>query len=252
MRHLSGDAVHALDFSIGQGEIVGITGLSGVGFESIPYLLSGARPASSGSIAIDGRNLEFVGSSVEACAKADRALTRTSRSRRLALRRRSVTTSRYDRGGGAEAVGGSSGASGRPRWLASPPNGSVFPTRPLTPDPPAERGKPAEVLLAKWLTVGPRFLILHEPTQAVDVGARQDILRQIQLVARPGVSVLIVTVEILDLTEVCDRILEYAPSRSLSESPSRTPDDIWTWCTDRAGCESKMTRKRTTESSLKT
>ena len=61
VRRLSGDAVNSLDFNIGKGEVVGITGLSGIGFESIPYLLSGARPASSGVITIDGQEIELVG-----------------------------------------------------------------------------------------------------------------------------------------------------------------------------------------------
>ncbi len=227
VRHLSGDAVHALDFSIGQGEIVGITGLSGVGFESIPYLLSGARPASSGSITIDGRTLELVGSSVRACAKAGVALLPERRDRDgLAFEatiRDNIALPTVGRRGRWWFLGH--------KWQAEMARESTerFGIRP--PDPSLlirqlSGGNQQKVLLAKWLTVGPRFLILHEPTQAVDVGARQDILRQIQLVASSGVSVLIVTVEILDLTEVCDRILVYAPSGSLSESPSRTPDDI--------------------------
>jgi ribose transport system ATP-binding protein len=227
VRHLSGDAVSSLDFNVGQGEVVGITGLSGIGFESIPYLLSGARPASSGSITINGTTLELVGSSVRACAKAGIALVPERRDRDgLAFEatiRDNIALPTVEIRGRWWFLGH--------KWQAQMADESTdrFSIRPRDPSLLIRQlsgGNQQKVLLAKWLTVGPRFIVLHEPTQAVDVGARQDILRQIQLVASAGVSVLIVSVETLDLTEVCDRILVYAPNGSLTESTSREPDDI--------------------------
>jgi ribose transport system ATP-binding protein len=80
--------------------------------------------------------------------------------------------------------------------------------------------------MAKWLSVGPKLLILHEPTQAVDVGARQDILRQIHSVADTGVSILLVSVETMDLAEACDRVLVYSGSGTLDEIKTNDPDEI--------------------------
>jgi ribose transport system ATP-binding protein len=63
------------------------------------------------------------------------------------------------------------------------------------------------VLLGKWLLGDTRLLLLHEPTQAVDVKARQDILRAIHDIAEEGTSVLIASTEPEDLVTVCDRVL---------------------------------------------
>ena len=227
VRRLSGDAVNSLDFNIGKGEVVGITGLSGIGFESIPYLLSGARPASSGVITIDGQEIELVGSSVRACTRAGIALVPERRDRDgLAFEatiRDNIALPTVGRRGRGWFLGhkwqDQMARESTERFGIRPRDSSLL-VRQLS------GGNQQKVLLAKWLTVGPRFIILHEPTQAVDVGARQDILGQIQLVARAGVSVLFVSVETLDLTEVCDRILVYAPDGTLTESTSREPDDI--------------------------
>ena len=227
VRRLSGDAVNSLDFNIGKGEVVGITGLSGIGFESIPYLLSGARPASSGVITIDGQEIELVGSSVRACTRAGIALVPERRDRDgLAFEatiRDNIALPTVGRRGRGWFLGhkwqDQMARESTERFGIRPRDSSLL-VRQLS------GGNQQKVLLAKWLTVGPRFIILHEPTQAVDVGARQDILGQIQLVARAGGSVLFVSVETLDLTEVCDRILVYAPDGTLTESTIREPDDI--------------------------
>ena len=87
-------------------------------------------------------------------------------------------------------------------------------------------GNQQKVLLAKWLTTGPQVMILHEPTQAVDVGARQDILRTIQRVADSGIAVLIVSVEAADLVAVCDRVLVYSTGQSLEELRSSTAGEV--------------------------
>ena len=44
-----------MSLSVRRGEILGLTGLIGSGYEEIPYLVFGARPARSGEIAIDGQ-----------------------------------------------------------------------------------------------------------------------------------------------------------------------------------------------------
>ena len=69
-------------------------------------------------------------------------------------------------------------------------------------------GNQQKALLAKWLIARPRLLLLHEPTQGVDVGARRDIYRFVKSAADlDQTSVLWVTTEFGELAEVCDRVI---------------------------------------------
>ncbi len=227
IRDLSGDTISALDFSIDKGEVVGITGLSGSGFESIPYLISGARPATGGSITIDGERIYLATTTVRQCTKAGIALVPERRDRdglalELSVRDNIAlpTVIRKGRWWYLPRSWQDELAQDSSETLGIRPRDSSLLVRQLS------GGNQQKVLIAKWLSVGPRLLILHEPTQAVDVGAHQEILRQIQKVANDGVSVLLVSVETMDIAEVCDRILVFSVDGTLAEAPSRVPDDI--------------------------
>ena len=56
---------------------------------------------------------------------------------------------------------------------------------------------------------GPALLVLHEPTQAVDVGARHDIIDAIREAAAGGCGVIISSVDAADLAVLCDRVLVF-------------------------------------------
>ena len=69
-------------------------------------------------------------------------------------------------------------------------------------------------LMAKWLIARPRLLLLHEPTQGVDVGARRDIYRFVKAAATLNqMAVLWVTTEFGELAEVCDRVVVLTQGR---------------------------------------
>jgi ribose transport system ATP-binding protein len=68
-------------------------------------------------------------------------------------------------------------------------------------------GNQQKVVLAKWLQLGPKVLILDEPTRGVDVGAKAEIYRHIADLADAGVSVLLVSSEMQELLGLADRVL---------------------------------------------
>ena len=68
-------------------------------------------------------------------------------------------------------------------------------------------GNQQKVLFGKWLLGKPRLLVLEEPTQAVDVGARAALLEATRQTAQEGAAVLYVSSEVEDLAAVCDRLL---------------------------------------------
>src|SRR5205823_14178687 len=64
-------------------------------------------------------------------------------------------------------------------------------------------GNQQKVVLAKWFETEPTVLLLHEPTQGVDVGARSQIYKRLRQAASTGLAVLIASAEFEDLAHVC-------------------------------------------------
>ncbi len=88
-------------------------------------------------------------------------------------------------------------------------------------------GNQQKVLLAKWLATRPTLLVLHEPTQAVDVGARQVITSAIRRAADDGCAVLVSGTDETELSLLCDRVIVFREGGAAEElTGDVTPDDI--------------------------
>jgi len=68
-------------------------------------------------------------------------------------------------------------------------------------------GNQQRVLIGRWLTIQPKVLILHGPTVGVDVGSKDTIYRIIQRLANEGLGVIIISDDLPELLQNCDRIL---------------------------------------------
>jgi ribose transport system ATP-binding protein len=223
---LSGGRVEGIDLEIGRGEVVGITGRPGSGYEDIPALLGGALPARSGSVRMGGRTLALRGASVLRCLRAGIAVVPERRDRdglalglsvqdnvclpRFRTRRPWYLSRRWQRGEVKVALSDLGIRPADPHVLSGTLSG----------------GNQQKVLMAKWLAMRPTLMVLHEPTQAVDVGARHEILERVVQAARRGSSVLLVSSEPDDLAAVCDRVLVHQPDGRLHEVASTTPEGL--------------------------
>ncbi|MGH2615902.1 MAG: sugar ABC transporter ATP-binding protein [Thermomicrobiales bacterium] len=78
-------------------------------------------------------------------------------------------------------------------------------------------GNQQKVQVARWLAAGSRVLLLIDPTRGVDVGARAEINRLWQALAAEGYALLLVSSEAEELTEICDRVLVLRHGRLASE-----------------------------------
>jgi ribose transport system ATP-binding protein len=76
-------------------------------------------------------------------------------------------------------------------------------------------GNQQKVLLARWLCINPRLLILDEPTRGIDIGAKAEIQKLISDLADNGLSVLLISSEIDELLEGADRIVVLRDGRSI-------------------------------------
>lgn len=78
-------------------------------------------------------------------------------------------------------------------------------------------GNQQKIIFGKWLRTSPRVLLLDEPTQGVDVGAKAEIHRQIISACEGGMAVVVSTTDTEELATLCDRILFMAGGRIVGE-----------------------------------
>ena len=213
---ISGRIVDGVDLDVRAGEIVGVTGLVGMGQDELPYLLYGGLPLRGGRIAIDGRALDRVHPRAArergiALVPADRAAASGALDATVAenlslpvLRnffRRGRLDLRAERRRGAELV----------------TEYDVRPPRTETRLGALSGGNQQKVLLAKWLQTRPRLLLLHEPTLGVDIGSRAQIFSIVRAAADEGAAVVVASSEYEDLANICDRVIVLNRGRPVTE-----------------------------------
>lgn len=78
-------------------------------------------------------------------------------------------------------------------------------------------GNQQKVLLARWMCMNPKLIIMDEPTRGIDVGAKGEIEQLIQELSGSGISVLMISSEIAELQRNCDRIIVMREGKEIGE-----------------------------------
>lgn len=215
-RHLAGASVLDASIDLSPGEIVGVGGLLGSGQEHFSGLLFGALKRTEGDVRVAGeplppddphaaikRGLAFIpadrrarGAIMEMYARENLTLPRLAPLRRR-LGRLDTKSERTEVDAWTRRV------------ELAPPD----PDRPLNL---FSGGNQQKVVLAKWLRNAPSVLLLDEPTQGVDVGAKASIYALIADAARDGTAVLLTSSDMKELAFLCDRVLIMREGRVVS------------------------------------
>jgi len=80
-------------------------------------------------------------------------------------------------------------------------------------------GNQQKVILAKWLSLRPRVLVLDEPTRGLDVGAKREIYGLMEELAKEGVAILMISSELQEILGMSDRVLVMHEGRLAGELP---------------------------------
>lgn len=78
-------------------------------------------------------------------------------------------------------------------------------------------GNQQRVLIGRWLAIDPRVLILHGPTVGVDVGSKDIIYRIMQRLSQRGIGIILISDDLPELLQNCDRILMMKKGRVAAE-----------------------------------
>jgi len=215
---VSGGTVKGFNVRIHAGEIVGVTGLLGMGWEEIPYLLFGAVPAYSGWCAVRGKRRELTEQDPRRAMASGLALLPADRLRDGALGEATVrenatlaTLGEYFTSGILRA------GREQARVSALVHDFDVRPPEPERAFATLSGGNQQKVLAAKWFETRPTVLLLHDPIRGVDVGARAQIFRVLQDAAASGTAILMATSEYEDLVHLCDRVFVFRRGTVVSE-----------------------------------
>ncbi|KAF0957165.1 sugar ABC transporter ATP-binding protein [Rhodococcus sp. T7] len=200
-QHLSGFGMR-----LRAGQILGLTGLAESGYEEVLYALFGASDKARGVLELDGTRVQLDKLNPAAAIAAGIALVPVNRLAQGVAGSASIEESvtlpvlnHYFRKGRlrlAEATAGSTDAIKRYGIVATGPAARVD---------TLSGGNQQKVLIAKWLQKQPSLLLLHEPSQGVDVRARHDIWRYVREAAA-GCPVLVASSDYDELAELCTEV----------------------------------------------
>ncbi len=209
---------HDVSFEAFEGEVLGLGGLSGAGRTELARALVGLDQKDYGTIRVDGkkrnpRNLE------KAMEQGIAYLTENRKTEGLALRltvKENVLASLVPRHTKAGLYSEGSGIPVLNRLIKEL---SIYPPDPARMLNNLSGGNQQKVLLAKWMAVEPRVLILDEPTRGVDIGAKEIIHSSIENLAREGHTVILISSDLPELVALSSRILIMRQGRIIREIP---------------------------------
>jgi len=82
-------------------------------------------------------------------------------------------------------------------------------------------GNQQKVVIAKWLMMDPKVLIVDEPTRGIDVGSKSEIYGLLNGLAKAGVAIIIVSSEIEEIMGICDRVITICKGRQTANLPTQ-------------------------------
>ncbi len=194
-----------VSFEVRAGEIFGLAGLVGAGRTELARILFGMTPADAGTIRLQDRPVAI--SSPREAVELGIAYVPEDRRRHGVVLEMPVEQNmtmaihrRLFRGGWLRFGAERTLALGYIRDLAVKTFGPEAPVGSLS------GGNQQKVSLARWLATQPKVLILDEPTQGVDVGAKSEIHKIIRRLAKKGLAVLLISSDLPEVLGMSDRI----------------------------------------------
>jgi len=196
---------HSVDLAVRQGEILGLAGLVGSGRTELARAVFGIDPLLGGSVHVDGTPL--TAASPRAAIERGLYFVPEDRKRSGLLLDVSIAENislpnlrAYARRLVVALAAERQNAERQKKEL------SIRAPDVDTAAGLLSGGNQQKVVLAKWLSMSPRVIILDEPTRGIDVGSKSDIYALLRTLADSGVAILMISSDMEEVIGVCDRI----------------------------------------------
>jgi simple sugar transport system ATP-binding protein len=196
-----------VSFQINKGEIIGLTGLLGSGRTELAEALFGLLPVNKGKLFIEGKEKRI--HSVQDAIKERIAYIPEDRlTEGLFLEQsieRNIVISIIDQlRNKFKMIHTKSLNQSVEHWIK---NLGIVAHNASLPVKTLSGGNQQKVVLSKWLLANPKILILNGPTVGVDIGAKEEIHKVIRSLADEGMGVLLISDDLPELRQNCNRVL---------------------------------------------
>ncbi len=201
----SGKYFRNVSFTVHKGEILGFTGLLGDGKEELIRCLFGDIPRTEGKVFLNGKEVHF--KSPKQASKAKIGFLPSNRKENAIIKDLTITENMtivaLDK-----SIKGFHLSHASERKVTEKYKGilNIKMGRQNDLITSLSGGNQQKVVLAKWMHAMPEVLLLCNPTQGVDIGAKNEIYNQIFDIAKSGVAVIVTSGEAQEVMKLCDRV----------------------------------------------
>ena len=196
--------VKSVSLKLNKGEVLGLAGLVGAGRSEVLSAIFGKSPRAAGTIRVHGEDKDIAHPS-DAIASGLCMITEDRKMDGLFLNLSCVANTHLP----IETKQGN--------WRVNWPAANRLTTDMVrrlkiklgSIDQPVKSlsgGNQQKVILAKWMATHPSVFLLDEPTRGIDIGAKQDVYREIQGLIEAGSAILIASSELTEIVGLCDRV----------------------------------------------
>ena len=208
VENLTGEGFHDVSFSARKGEIIGLTGLKGAGVSEVMQAVFGAVPAESGKVFLNGREIRV--GSIHKAMKHSVGMVAANRKDNSVIPDMTLLENGY--------IAQHTISMKQPfivkrreikRFNERKEQLSIKANSHSDLITSLSGGNQQKVILARWLNTNADILLLDNPTQGIDVGAKAEIYKLILKLAEEGKTILVNTLEIPEVQKVADRCIVF-------------------------------------------
>jgi ABC-type sugar transport system ATPase subunit len=211
-----------ITFTLHEGEIIGITGLVGAGRTELAQAIFGLNKPDSGDIYISDKKTT-IRSSEDAVKNGIAYVPESRQIQGLVLRQsmiNNISISILDRlANKIKLIVRKKEVELAQKFIQ---NLDIRPQIPEMPVGQLSGGNQQKVVIAKWLATNPKILIIDEPTNGIDIGAKTEIHKLLRKLASEGMGIIMISSELPEILSVSDRILVMRHGRIAGEMDAET------------------------------
>ncbi|RKX86518.1 MAG: sugar ABC transporter ATP-binding protein [Spirochaetes bacterium] len=206
-----------INFTLHKGEILGLTGLVGAGRTEVAQAIFGLNPADEGTLLLDGK--EIINSTPNDAVKAGFSFVPENRLQEGLVLSKSIedniSLTMLDALSGKSSLINLKKRKELTRnWMEKM---DIRPNIPEMITSKLSGGNQQRVVISKWLATDPKVLIVDEPTNGIDIGAKSGIHQLLRDLAEKGLGIIIISSELPEILAIADRVAVMRRGRIITE-----------------------------------